>query len=60
MFTLVWKVIYLTEIKFFYQNVQSDVILPDEFYVIKEIVHGYLLFGGCDIWFTSMPCLLFQ
>lgn len=60
MFTLVWKIIYLTEIKLFYRNVRSDVILPVEFYVRKEIVHGYLLFRGCDICFIIVPCLLFQ
>ena len=38
-FTLALKII------FFYRNVPYNVIISDEFYVIKEIVHGYLLFG---------------
>jgi len=50
----------LALIIFFYRNVPQNVILSVEFYVIKEIVHGYLLFGECDICFTSMPCLLLQ
>ena len=54
MFTLALKII------FFHRNVPSNVILSDEFYVIKEIVHGYFLFGECDIFFTSMPSLLLQ